>query len=286
MYVIEIPFLDLEQVYNTNQGLRWVKMLDNNFIIPFRDQALKVLQNKERFVMHCTDEQFYDIWFHYFDLQTDYSMHNFKIKSANKHEPYFRVCANRGKGIRLLNQDLFEVIILSIVSNNEPINNARLLTNKFINALGEKHTKKIKSTGNIIWYEFPSYFTILENQDKLNILGNEQKAQEIISICQDIHDEWLSLNMLESMETKHAKEYLQDLSSINESAINHIITLGLRRNTFPVDNQMQHILEEQLGCNDYDMFNEWYLKEMNIGGLEGYLHQLMCYNYNNPPKGV
>lgn len=286
MYVIEIPFLDLEQIYNTNQGLRWVKMFDNNFIIPFRDQALKVLQNKERFVMYCADEQFYDIWFHYFDLQTDYSMHNFKIESANKHEPYFKVCANRGKGIRLLNQDLFEVIILSIISNNEPINNARLLTNKFMNVLGERHTKKIKGAGNIIWHEFPSYFTILENQDKLNILGNEQKAQEIISICQDIHDEWLNLNMLENMETKCAKEYLQDLSSINESVINHIITLGLRRNTFPIDNQMQHILEEQLGCNDYDMFNEWYLKEMNIGGLEGYLHQLMCYNYNNPPREV
>lgn len=286
MYVIEIPFLDLEQVYNTNQGLRWVKMLDNNFIIPFRDQALKVLQDKERFVMYCTDEQFYDIWFHYFDLQTDYSMHNFKIKSANKHEPYFKVCANRGKGIRLLQQDLFEVIILSIISNNEPINSARLLTNKFMNVLGEKHTKKIKGAGNIIWHEFPSHFVILENQDKLSVLGNKQKEQEIISICQDIHDEWLSLSMLESMETKYAKEYLQDLSSINEIVINHIIMLGLRRNVFPIDNQMQCILEEQLGCNDYDMFNEWYLREMNIGGLEGYLHQLMCYNHNNPPKEV
>ena len=284
MYVIEIPFLDLEQVYNTNQGLRWVKMLDNNFIIPFRDQALKVLQDKERFVMYCTDEQLYDIWFHYFDLQTDYSMYNFKIKSANKHEPYFKVCANRGKGIRLLNQDLFEVIILSIISSNEPINNARLLVNKFTNELGEKHTKKIKGAGNIIWHEFPSYFTILENQDKLSILGNEQKAQEIINICQDIHDEWLSLNMLESMETRCAKEYLKDLGSINENVINHIIALGLKRNTFPIDNQMQHILEKQLGCDNYNMFNEWYLKEMNIGGLEGYLHQLMCYNNNNPPK--
>ena len=88
MFVIEVPYINLDQIYESGQVFSWIKLRDSKYVIPFGNQALKIEQQKERLIMSCTDEQFYDIWFYYFDMDTDYlainSLFSFFVKRSPK----------------------------------------------------------------------------------------------------------------------------------------------------------------------------------------------------------
>ena len=77
MFVIEVPYINLDQIYESGQVFSWIKLRDSKYVIPFGNQALKIEQQKERLIMNCTDEQFYNIWFYYFDMNTDYMTINY-----------------------------------------------------------------------------------------------------------------------------------------------------------------------------------------------------------------
>ena len=50
MFVIEVPYIDLDQIYNSGQIFTWIKLKDAKYVIPFKDKALKIEQAKERFI--------------------------------------------------------------------------------------------------------------------------------------------------------------------------------------------------------------------------------------------
>ena len=106
MFVIDVPFCNLDHIYNSGQAPRWIKLRDSKYIIPFKDKALKIEQQQDRsdltkcrLIISCSEEDFYNIWYEYFDLRTDYFDLNFKVKRLGGK---FKVIANRGSGIHIL----------------------------------------------------------------------------------------------------------------------------------------------------------------------------------------
>ena len=83
MFVIEIPYLNLDQIYDSGQAPRWIKLRESKYVIPYKDKALKIEQqrdrfdfNRYRFIMSCSEDEFCNIWFNYFDVETDYMQLN------------------------------------------------------------------------------------------------------------------------------------------------------------------------------------------------------------------
>ena len=60
MYVIEVPFLDLDQIYKSAQPLRWIKLNDGKYVVQDGNSAVKVMQQKNRLIVSCTEDEFYD----------------------------------------------------------------------------------------------------------------------------------------------------------------------------------------------------------------------------------
>lgn len=73
---------------------------------------LEISQEGQQFHFHCPDED-YPFWHHYFDLNTDYGAF---LSSVKKRDHYLQNAANAGSGIRILNQDAWEMIITFIIS--------------------------------------------------------------------------------------------------------------------------------------------------------------------------
>ena len=44
MFIIEVPFMNLDQIYNSGQCFRWIKLRDGKYAIPYGDKVLKVEQ--------------------------------------------------------------------------------------------------------------------------------------------------------------------------------------------------------------------------------------------------
>ena len=281
MFVIEVPYINLDQIYESGQVFSWIKLRDSKYVIPFGNQALKIEQQKERLIMSCTDEQFYNIWYNYFDMGTDYLAINCSVKRIDE---YMKICANRGSGVRILRQDLFEMIITFALATATNIPRIKAMVESISKVCGIEHKQSMREAGRITWYEFPTPQSILENQDKLDQCKLGYRKDIIIGLCQDIVDGWLDLYELSQMSYEDAKEYLMQFSGIGPKVADCICLYGLHHTqAFPIDTHIEQILEREYDC-DYETFAEWYLDDLK--GCEGIIQQYMFYNELNPPKEV
>ena len=281
MFVIEVPYINLDQIYKSGQVFSWIKLRDSKYVIPFGNQVLKIEQQKERLIMSCTDDQFYNIWFYYFDMNTDYLTINYSVKQIDE---YMKVCANRGSGVRILRQDLFEMIITFALATATNIPRIKAMVESISEICGIEHKQSMREAGRITWYEFPTPQSILENQDKLDQCKLGYRKDIIIGLCQDIVDGWLDLYELSQMSYEDAKEYLMQFNGIGPKVADCICLYGLHHTqAFPIDTHIEQILKREYDC-DYETFAEWYLDDLK--GYEGIIQQYMFYNELNPPKEV
>lgn len=86
--------------------------------LPAFGKYLKVSQCGEMVSFFCTQEEFDSVWKDYFDLDEDYGR---LIASIDPEDVYLSSAAAFGSGIRILRQDLWEMIISFIISQQNNI---------------------------------------------------------------------------------------------------------------------------------------------------------------------
>lgn len=253
MFVIEVPCFNLDEIYRSNQSCRWIKLKDGKYVIPFRNKALKVEQQKERFIMSCSEEDFYNIWFDYFDLKTDYMELNNQIKRLGGK---FKVIANRGKGIHVLKQDIFETYIYAKIACKFGSLNAELAIDHIAKVCGIKHVQSMREAGRVTWYEFPTPEMILDKFDKLDQMGNVNKWLK--KLCEAIVNE--------GFIPTESDNGLFELFALHDVTV------------FPVEG-IEKVLEKNFDCS-VDEFADWYLSDIESKGL---VYLYILHHVLNPP---
>lgn len=163
MFVIDVPYINLDQIYNSGQAPRWIKLKDMKYVIPHKDKALKIEQVKERLIMSCTEEDFFNIWFYYLDLGTDYLDVNGRVKRQNRK---FKIPANRGNGIHVLRPEFFETYVFSKLIEYVGYAKAGELMNRIAMTYGIEHRQMMREAGRITWYEWPTPEAMFEKLQK------------------------------------------------------------------------------------------------------------------------
>lgn len=280
MFVIEAPFLNLDQIYDSGQVFTWIKLRDGKYVIPFKGQAMKIEQVKERLIMSCSEEQFFEIWFNYFDMITDYSEINYRSRNVS---PHLKVCAVRGSGVRILRQDLFEMIITFALATATNIPRIRSMVNSICKVCGHKHEQSMREAGRVTWYEFPTPKDILDHAKDLDECKLGYRKDTILSLCKDILSGDLDLTHLEDLSYEDAKEYLMQFTGIGPKVADCICLYGLHHlQAFPVDTHIEKVLQDMFDC-DADIFIDWYLDEI-LAEYAGIIQQYLFFNEVNSPK--
>lgn len=280
MYVLEIPYMDLDQIYNSGQVFRWIRLRESKYVVPLRDKALKVEQQKNRIMFDCTEDAFFEIWWNYFDLQTDYSIPFYAIRRTSDDN---KIAANRAKGIHILNQDLFEVIIaccLGLPFSNETVEIQRQRMFEISKRIGAKHKQAMREDGQFVWYEFPTPKKLLENIDDISdVLGKNYDL--IFDLCDSIECGWFDIDLLKDLSTSDAKEYLQQFG-INKQKSNAICLYGLHKlDSFPVDRCIKTIIKDN-DMNLKEYYNEFISGDQIVDDNKGILRMYLWYDKLNP----
>lgn len=283
MYVIEIPFMDLNQIYNSGQVFRWIRLNDGKYIVIYKDNIVKVEQKRSRFMFDCTEDDFYNVWWNYFDLQKDYSIPFYAISSIGKEE---KIAANRGKGIHILNQDLFEILISCSLETATSVQRTSQMVNGIAKKCGLKHKKAMREAGQVIWYEFPTPDQILIKQDNLTTQEIGYKHDVIIGLCEAIAEGWLDLEVLKTLDYYAAKSYLQDFKGIGPKVADSICLYGLHKlNAFPIDTHLLDIFKKM--DLSYDDYYDWFIDDnATVKNNAGLLRQYFWHNEVNPPRRI
>ena len=277
MLIIQIPYLDLMQTFKSGQHLRWKIVGENKFVIMNGPKIVKVSQNKDRFCFDCTEEDFYNIWYDYFDVGTDYLLYNYKIHSVDA--DYIVESSNRGRGIRIIKQNIFEVTIASIFDYfyNGDVSLTDSAINSLCTACGKKRKNTIREAGQLIWYEFPSPDQILRQTNtlfRMNMLSI-QNMSKLIDICKYISE----------YGYKKLPSYLRGVFG-DDYVISNIKLYALHKlNYMPINDEIIDIFVTEFDCDDADEFFLWHIHYYkDVERICGLLGRYLYYNKNNPPR--
>lgn len=263
MFVIEVPHFNLDHIYNSGQVPRWIKLKESKYVVIHGDKTLKIEQQRDRFdlnkyrlIMSCTEEEFYNIWFEYFDLRTDYLDQNAKIKKLGGK---FKVIANRGSGIHIVKQDPFETYVFSKLIANVGYKKAFWAINHIAEACGKKHVQSMREAGRITWYEFPTPEMILESVDKMRNMGKING--------------WLK---------RLCEAIVYDYYAFTKCG-NELYELFVKHNTsiFPTYG-IEETIRKNFGCPTEE-FADWYLYDFENKGL---VYMYILHHIMNPPEEV
>lgn len=163
MFIIEVPFFNLDQIYNSKQAPRWLRLKENKYIVINKDKAIAVEQKRQRVVFKCSEEEFFSTWFDYFDLRTNYQVVNSEIKRVNKR---FKIPCVRGQGIHILNQDKFEMYVYCKLVQKLGWEKAREMMIRIATTYGIHHKNSMGDAGKVNWYEWPQPERLLEALNK------------------------------------------------------------------------------------------------------------------------
>ena len=100
--------------------------------------------------LDCTEDQYSAFWHGYFDLDENYRRIRERIDPVK--DPFLREAADREKGIRILRQDPWEMLITFIISQNKNIPGIRRCVESLAQTCGDRKT----DSRGIPYYSFPT----------------------------------------------------------------------------------------------------------------------------------
>ena len=138
---------NIKQILECGQCFRWEKKSDTDYIIIAFGRVIEVVQEGDIVtILNTNEDDFKNIWISYFDLERDYS----KIKEELSKDEILRKSVDYGYGIRILNQEPFELLISFIVSARNSIPSIK----KTIKKISERWGEEINYNGET-FYTFP-----------------------------------------------------------------------------------------------------------------------------------
>lgn len=88
------------------------------------DRALRIKQDGNEFELDCDEADWNNIWKSYLDMDTDYA--GIAKLIADGDDAHLKEAYAYGSGVRILRQDLWEMIVTFMISQN---NNIKRITN-------------------------------------------------------------------------------------------------------------------------------------------------------------
>lgn len=262
----DIHDLDLTHIFECGQCFRWMPDGSGAYSGAAGSFAARVFFDGTDLTVEATggDEAF---WRHYFDLDTDYGLIKRQLAES---EPLIKHATEYGYGIRILNQDPFEMIISFIISQNNNIPRIR----KNIESLCDKYGEPIEGSERRA-FPTPEALAAADEAD-LAAMRLGYRGPYIIAAAK----KYLECGC------PQCREELLDYYGIGPKVANCIMLFGLRDTAaFPVDTWVKQIMNDMYGFGMNDTKGMQQFAREKFGDLAGYAQQYLFYYYRDRTRG-
>lgn len=241
-----IKNFSIQQICDSGQCFR-MKMLENGKTeVIASGKYLTVSQNEDEVKFDCSEEEYKNVWKKYFDIDenTDYEK---IISSIDSSDLYLKNASVYGGGIRILNQDLFEMIISFIISQRNNIKRIRNCVAKLCEKYGELKVFYDENGNEIKYYDFPSA-EVLSSADISDIksLGVGYRDVYIKKAAEDVVNGVIDLEKIRNLSYEAAREELLKLFGVGNKVADCICLFALHHtDAFPMDTHIISIVENE-----------------------------------------
>lgn len=131
----ELEYFDIGQIHRSGQCFRMEELGEGWFAVVAADKYLEIRQQGQACEFYCSPEDLENFWKSYFDLETDYGSF---IRQIDEKDVYLTEAADLGQGIRILRQDLWEMIVSFLISQQNNIPRIRRCISNICERYGER----------------------------------------------------------------------------------------------------------------------------------------------------
>lgn len=285
----DIKNFDIKQIFESGQCFRWVKQEEYRYIGVAFDRVLEVEQKGKDIILYNTNKKdFDDIWFDYFDLRTDYS----DIKKELSNDDLLAKAVTYGDGIRILNQDPYEMVISFIISarNSIPV------ISRTIRIISELWGEKLEYKGQE-FYAFPKKEVLSKvTEAEMKDAGGSFRSRYIVDTSSKIYDserinlgeltidnqdeflEKYDLQRIINLDDDTCHKALQNYNGVGAKVADCIMLFSMRKKSaFPVDIWVKRAMMHFYGASDLSLPKIRVFGRDKFKGLSGIAQQYLFY---------
>lgn len=213
-----------------------------------------------------------DYFFNFFDFGTDYKQIKDQLSTDKLVAPAIRFAP----GIRILNNDAYEMMISFIISANNNIGRIKKSIEDLCSHFGS-------NMGD--YYAFPTLEQLkTATIEDFKQAGLGYRAEQMFDTVQKLTNE--DIDFLKQTETKEKQKKLMSFKGIGEKVANCIMLFGLQVKTvFPVDVWINKVYNHIFNKNETDRSKITRELTERYGNLSGYAQQYFYYYYRENKIG-
>ena len=253
----------IQEICDSGQCFRMSKVEEGLYKLVTNHGVLKIKQEGTTCLFDCSQKEFKNIWWDYFDLGRDYGA----IKElVSKRDSYLLEAVEFGGGVRVLKQDLWEMIVSFLISQQNNIKRIR----KSIELLCESYGQRKETKTGEIYYSFPEPKDLSElEEDALKACNLGYRSKYVVRTAKMFVEKEVSLDSIRKMPYKKAKEELLKLFGVGEKVADCICLFALGyTQAFPIDTHIAKALKEHYPKG---------FPKRSYKGLEGIFQQYIFY---------
>ncbi|MCR5195178.1 MAG: hypothetical protein K6D38_02575 [Pseudobutyrivibrio sp.] len=220
-------------------------------------------KDKDTWDFACEKSQ-WDFWQRYFDFDTDYVAFNRQIRQSD--DSFLKDALKDSFGMRILRQDLWEVFISYVISQNNNIPKIK----KSIQILCDRYSDGIH-------FPKPDCLAYIPKQELMEGTALGYRADYIIGISKAVLDGQLDIEAISKLPYDQALSRLLEVKGVGPKVANCIMLYGFHfMESYPIDTWMKKIITE-----DYSSYSkDEYISYINKAypGFQGYIQQLQFYH--------
>ena len=247
MFRIEYPYLDMKKIAGSGQIFRF-NVYDDEFSLVAGDKLLFIKEDKNGYILSCNEREFNEFWLDYFDLRLDYG--DFE-KNIPETDIFLKNAAKYSYGIRILNQDKWEMLISFIISQRKSIPAIKSSIEKLAKVYGKKIDMKIPEfikniDADTEFYTFPTPKE-LANADieDLNACSLGYRSPYIEASAKAVYTKDMDLDAIDALDDEKLLGALMSLKGVGIKVANCVALFGYHRiAAFPIDVWIKRMIDE------------------------------------------
>lgn len=238
---------DPEKIIKSGQCFRALKKNQNTFRFVTGNSIIYLQKIDEKlYCASCNEKEWNAIWSSYFDLNRNYK--GIRAESYGKNKMIDKAL-DEGKGIRILHQEPWEVLLTFIISQRKSIPAIA----RSVEAIAAKYGKSV-DTGCEILHLFPTPNEMkYATEQELRNCGVGYRAPYIADAVHNVLNSCIDLKKISTYSTPVLLQELQKINGVGIKVANCVALFAYgRMDCVPIDVWISRAIKDE--CNDNNPF--------------------------------